>query len=548
MTYWEKRGAQLEQLADKRTRATAQKVAHLYDEALERIEEKIKKIYTTFTGNSHISVAEATRLMSVQQTKEARKELLELLERTTDQALRQELITQLNAPAYGYRIAALEALRDQVYFEAKAIGNDSVAYTESRLKDLYDLGYYRTTFDLSQYGGSNVPFSQLSGDRVEAAINAYWTPDVDTLAGNYSTRIWADTTQLAENVRDIVTRGLMTGGNYADMAAELAAQMGDVQFTKKVEADGSTRTVATGSGAKYRATRLIRTEGNYITGQAKLQSMKDAGYEKYEFICLLETRTCSVCGGLDGKQFPVEEAQPGVNMNPMHPNCRCFVSPVVSKRLMEAGTRGAQVDATGRKETVPASMTYQEWYEKYVKGNGETAGRASTKQDISKTSTARTAANTPQTQRNEPEDVLDEYLSTATPGEGTITFDDGYDKGKFKDEVATAQWLHDNLGGDIHVLQDINRDKIKTPDYLWRGKFWDLKCTSTEKAANSAIRHGIKQISENPGGIILNFGDYDCSLDTLWKIVDKRMGWYEIDLDILAITKNELIGVRRYKK
>ncbi len=34
MTYWEKRGAQLEQLADRRTRATAQKVAHLYDEAL----------------------------------------------------------------------------------------------------------------------------------------------------------------------------------------------------------------------------------------------------------------------------------------------------------------------------------------------------------------------------------------------------------------------------------------------------------------------------------------------------------------------------------
>lgn len=371
MTYWEKRGAQLEQLADKRTRITAQKVAHLYDEALERIEAKIQKIYTTFTGSSHITEAEATRLMSAQQTKEARKELEALLERTTDQTLRQEIVTQLNAPAYGYRIAALEALRDQVYFEAKAIGNDSATYTESRLKDLYDLGYYRTAFDLSQYEGVNVPFSQLSGGRVEAAINAFWTPDVDTLAGNYSTRIWADATQLAENVRGIVTRGLMTGGNYADMAAELAAQMGDVQYQKRVNADGSTRTVATGSGAKYRATRLIRTEGNYITGQAKLQSMRDAGYEKYEFICLLETRTCSVCGGLDGKQFPVAEAQPGVNMNPMHPNCRCFVSPVLSKRLMEAGTRGAQVDASGRKETVPASMTYQEWHEKYVKGNGE---------------------------------------------------------------------------------------------------------------------------------------------------------------------------------
>lgn len=146
------------------------------------------------------------------------------------------------------------------------------------------------------------------------------------------------------------------------------------------------------------------------------------------------------------------------------------------------------------------------------------------------------------------ENVLPEYLRNATPGVGTITVDEGYDPVRHADEIKTAQWLHDYLGGDIVLLNETNQNKQKTPDYLWRGSLWDLKTITSEKAANSAVRHGLAQIIENPGGVILNFENREFSASELWKVIDKRLAWYETGgkIDILVLSHDELVSVRRY--
>ena len=41
--------------------------------------------------------------------------------------------------------------------------------------------------------------------------------------------------------------------------------------------------------------------------------------DKYEFLATLDSRTCSVCGKLDGKVFKLTEAKVGVNYPPLHP-------------------------------------------------------------------------------------------------------------------------------------------------------------------------------------------------------------------------------------
>ena len=144
--------------------------------------------------------------------------------------------------------------------------------------------------------------------------------------------------------------------------------------------------------------------------------------------------------------------------------------------------------------------------------------------------------------------VTAEYIKAAKPGSGSIVLGDGYQKDTHPEEVKIAQWLHDNLGGDVTLLREVNEDKVKTPDYLWNEKLWDLKTISSEKAANSAVRHGFAQIQANPGGIILDLGDLDFSEEKLWSVVDKRMGWYDTDgnIDILVLSKGKLVSVRRY--
>lgn len=382
--YWLERGKELERLTDQGCRVTAAELAKLYEQALASIRERIRRLYRRFAEGYGVTPGEAQELLSVAQTKQEREILRRMLEECDDPDLRAEILKKLDAPAYGYRISRLEALQDQVYFDAKAVGVREVKYDRGRLLDTYKTAYYRTTFNLSQSVGHNVPFERISDRRAARAIEQYWTPDPESLGQNFSQRVWNNTTELAENVREIVTEGLLTGGNYKDMADRLQAQMGDVSAQKVIQPDGSARTVLTGSGAKYRATRLIRTEGNHITGQAVMESYEDAGIEKYIYRSLLELRTCKRCGKLDGKRFPVKEQQVGVNMHPMHPNCRCFVVPDEPDEDLKDFTRSAQTGADNWEE-VPANMSWEEWRKKYVEGNPQMKGAARPKKKGEKT-------------------------------------------------------------------------------------------------------------------------------------------------------------------
>lgn len=145
-------------------------------------------------------------------------------------------------------------------------------------------------------------------------------------------------------------------------------------------------------------------------------------------------------------------------------------------------------------------------------------------------------------------DVTKEYERARYPGQGKITVDDGYDTGVHAEEVSIAQWLQKNLGGDIRLLNESSVDGIKMPDYLWNGKYWELKSTSTEKAANSAIRKGIKQIEDNPGGIILNY-NLEINLQEAIDVIEKRMKGSkqgDIPVDIMIVQNGKLRIVLRY--
>ena len=98
-------------------------------------------------------------------------------------------------------------------------------------------------------------------------------------------------------------------------------------------------------------------------------------------------------------------------------------------------------------------------------------------------------------------------------------------------------------------MQESTDDGVLSPDYLWNGKLWDLKSTSTEISANSAIRKGLKQIASNPGGVMLDFGDKDISVDDLLQVIEKRMKWYKgKTVDIMIVNKGNVVKILRYKK
>lgn len=145
------------------------------------------------------------------------------------------------------------------------------------------------------------------------------------------------------------------------------------------------------------------------------------------------------------------------------------------------------------------------------------------------------------------QDVTKEYFRSAAPGTGVITFETGYKIDLHREETDMAHWLHGTFGGDITLLREINEQRVKTADYLWRGRFWDLKTLTTEKAANFALRKGLQQIRENPGGIILDYRGADIDLNILASVIEKRFQWRRsISVIDIMIVLNDSVQIWRY--
>lgn len=145
-------------------------------------------------------------------------------------------------------------------------------------------------------------------------------------------------------------------------------------------------------------------------------------------------------------------------------------------------------------------------------------------------------------------DVTKEYLKNASPNKGMITQSIGYQIETHRKEVEVGNWVHENLGGDIVLLQEATDCNKKTPDYLWNGKAWELKSISSAKAADSALRKAARQIQENPGGVMLEL-TADIDVAELEKMISGRFRRVHLEeMDILIMVQGGLEKVLRYKK
>lgn len=125
---------------------------------------------------------------------------------------------------------------------------------------------------------------------------------------NYSERIWDNTDNLANDLRDILKRGFIRGDDVRSMAGELA---------KKYNV------------ARSRAQTLVRTDGTAIVNRSAIRRYQDAGLEYYRISVQMDNRTSETCKRIhaEDKRYRMDEFNPGVTAPPFHYNCRSAVIP-----------------------------------------------------------------------------------------------------------------------------------------------------------------------------------------------------------------------------
>ena len=164
------------------------------------------------------------------------------------------------------------------------------------LKDIYKEMDKQASIDLE------ASFNTINDRLIEEVIRTNWS------GLSFSDRIWEHRRKLALTLKEELNRGLIRGDSLQDISRVIADKL---------------------NNSYSNAMRLVRTESCYVMNEATVNNYKENGIKEYEFMAFLDSKTSKVCRKLDGKKFSIEEYQAGVNLPPLHPNCRSCIVPVV---------------------------------------------------------------------------------------------------------------------------------------------------------------------------------------------------------------------------
>lgn len=123
-----------------------------------------------------------------------------------------------------------------------------------------------------------------------------------------------------------------------------------------------------------------------------------------------------------------------------------------------------------------------------------------------------------------------------------------YDLIKHKEEISIAKFLSMEFNIHIELLTEINEDKIKTPDFIFNDKYWEIKNVSSANSIDKRVKIAIQQIIKNVGGIVLVIDRSDLDISTIKEIVFHRIDRTKIErIDIILIKNEIIIEIDRYE-
>lgn len=334
--YWKLRSEQRILSAEKRILRLENEMKEQFDRAYKEIEKKIASFYFKYAEDNELDYSDAVKYLTNHERKEFQKDVQFYIKKAIDNDYRDEHKQYLQALSTRARVQRLEALKASIRHEAHGLYEEYIlSGTQITFDEILRDNYYHTIFDIQQFLGYGVSFERISKNTLKALVEYPWS------GSNYSDKIWGNVDNFTKKLENTLTSGIIQGKSNQDMAREL----------KKVT-----------EGSYKNTIRLVRTETNFICSEATDKAYGEFGLDKYQFLATLDLKTSEVCRKLDRQVFKRSERKVGVNCNPMHPHCRSTTTPYIPDL---EGTRLAK-GSDGKYYKVDRSMSYQEWYDRYV--------------------------------------------------------------------------------------------------------------------------------------------------------------------------------------
>lgn len=301
----------------------------LYERAALEVETNINAMFAKYAIDNNMTAAEASRLLSGKEYSVWKKSLKEYVADVSTSAEGSKTLLELNTLSAKSRISRQEQLLSNIYKSMIDLSGDSNVKLNSLLSDMLITNYERSCYTL-QRGfqiGFNVP--KLNDTLIKQVMECKWSNK------HYSEALWGQIDNLTAVIKREVTIGFIKGSGCQEIARQINAVM---------------------DKGMYAAERLARTECKFFANQAQLEAYRSHGVKRYKFIGGGEGGKCN-CADLNGMDFSIDEAEAGINLPPIHPNCLCTTIACFDMSLFD-----------NKRNVTPLSenIKFEEWKARYT--------------------------------------------------------------------------------------------------------------------------------------------------------------------------------------
>lgn len=293
--YWKKRNSELLKIHAQKADDIERELIKEYERSLNGIKKEIETFYARYADENGINMAEARKQLSREELKGFKMSLEEFREKALDNA-DGKWTTMLDNEYMRSRVSRLDALKYQMRGEVELLKQKQEDKFSTSLKKAYSDTYYTTHKHIADSVDYAVNFAKFDRDTVKNAIYEKWLD-----GSNFSDRIWNDKQKLLRELNTNLVQGITRGDSPDKMIKNISARM---------------------NVSKSRSAALYQTEYTHIMVDARLQSLKDAGFEEYEIDENMDSDICSECASMHGKHFKLSEYQQGITAPPFHTRCR----------------------------------------------------------------------------------------------------------------------------------------------------------------------------------------------------------------------------------
>lgn len=319
--YWKNREEKQRQIDIKNDTNIAKKLDSLYEKLIKELNGQINEWYIKYANKNGITMAEAKRQADSLDIEKYAKLAAQYVQ---EKDFSEEANEQMSIYNLTMKTNRLDLLMMNM--------NAEMVSTTSEVEEIMEE-------EIAGRGCEEVERqARILGNTVRnTAASVKTIANASFQSATWSERLWKNQDSLRQIVSKTMTNYLVKGISTNDAVKKLQGQL-----NKNVK------------NAAYCARRLVVTERQRVAKQTQMKIYEDCGVEWYEFIT--EPGCCPTCADLDGKKFKVKDQEAGVNLAPMHPNCRCstcLTNDPTSDDPFDQWLEG--FDEHG--------MTYEEWLE-----------------------------------------------------------------------------------------------------------------------------------------------------------------------------------------